>query len=55
MTINNDDQRTIIKANKEVIIKKKRQVGLNNIKAAKYLRLLTHEKFKSKVKEMLNL
>jgi hypothetical protein len=55
MAINNDDQRTLIKANKKVIIEKKRQVGLNNIKVAKDLRLLKNEKFISKVKKMLNL
>jgi hypothetical protein len=55
MVINNDVQRTLIKANKEAIIEEKRQVGLNNIKVAKDLRLLTNEKFISKVKKMLNL
>jgi hypothetical protein len=55
MAINNDDQRTLIKANKEVIIEKKRQVGLSNIKVAKDIRPLKNEKFISKVKKMLNL
>lgn len=51
MVINNDDKKTLIKANKKVTIEKKRQVWLNNIKVAKDLRLLTNEKFKSKVKK----
>jgi len=55
MVINNDVQRTLIKASKEALIEKKRQVELNNIKVVKDLRLLTNEKFISKVKKMLNL
>ncbi len=55
MVINNENKRILIKARMEINIKKKRTVRLTNLIMIKDLKVLTNVKFKTKVKDVLNL
>jgi hypothetical protein len=55
MVINNENKRILIKARMEINIKKKRTMRLTNLIMIKDLKVLTNVKFKTKVKDVLNL